>query len=219
MPSRGVAWTPADAREQAMREFGDVDDARRYLNTLDRHTEAARRRRDYVGEFRQDLVYALAHPEVLARVHHHGDSHPRLGIGANTAIFSVVDGVLLRPLPFPRAGQLVKVWSAGTTPATQQTGVSVLDLDDWRAQKRSLTDIGGWFYQRDGGSGIDLTSQGEPQRLGSVFFTPGFLGALGVAPEQGRLPREDEMRRGGDDRVVLLSCTDSGCASSAGSAR
>src|SRR6185312_6075802 len=51
--------TPDAARAQAHREFGDVDDARRYINHLDRGTESAARRKDYIGELRQDLVYAF----------------------------------------------------------------------------------------------------------------------------------------------------------------
>ncbi len=196
---------PATARERAVREFGDVEDARRYLNDLDRHTESARRRRDYMGEFRQDLVYALRTLRSAPAFTVTAIATLALGIGANTAIFSVVDGVLLRPLPFPHPGQLVRVWSANQTANALQSGVSNLDLDDWRAQKRNVADVGGWFYQQDGGSGIDLTGAGEPERLGAVFFTPGFFGALGMVPEAGRLPREDEMVRGGNDKVVVLS--------------
>ncbi|MFI5233626.1 MAG: permease prefix domain 1-containing protein, partial [Gemmatimonadales bacterium] len=51
--------TPDDARTQALREFGDVDDARRYINQLDRGTESAARRKDYLGELRLDFTYAL----------------------------------------------------------------------------------------------------------------------------------------------------------------
>src|SRR4030088_647297 len=87
-----------------------------------------------------------------------------LGIGANTAIFSVVNGVLLQPLPFPHAEQLVRIWSANKGANSLQVPASVLDVDDWRAQRQKLTDIGAYFYQ-DGSSGVDLTGAGDPQRL------------------------------------------------------
>jgi predicted permease len=79
-----------------------------------------------------------------------------------------------------------------------------VDLDDWRAQKSQLADIGGWWFA-DGGSGIDLTGSGDPLRLSVAFVSPGFFPTLSVRPHIGRLPREDEMVRGGDDRVVVLS--------------
>ncbi len=126
-----------------------------------------------------------------------------LGIGANAAIFSVVYAVLLRPLPFSRPSDLYAVLTVNRT-AGQQAGASAVDLDDWRAQKQSLVDIGGYFYA-DGATGVDLSNRGEPRRLTAVFVTPGFFPALGVAPALGRLPREDELVRGGPDNVVVLS--------------
>src|SRR4029077_3839902 len=102
-----------------------------------------------------------------------------LGIGANAAIFSVVDSVLLRPLPFPHPEQLLKVYSANRSAGTFRASVSPLDLDDWRAQRSTLADIGGFWYS-DGGSGVDLTGDGEPQRLSATFIAPGFFSTLGV---------------------------------------
>src|SRR5687767_4029761 len=127
-----------------------------------------------------------------------------LGIGANTAIFSMVNGVLLRPLPFPEPDRLYAVYSANKTAGLLQASVSAVDLDDWRAQKQAIEDLGGYFYA-EGSSGTDLTGRGTPRRLTSVSYTPGFFSALGVVPARGRLPREDEMVRGGPDRVALLT--------------
>jgi predicted permease len=127
-----------------------------------------------------------------------------LGVGANTAIFSVVHGVLLRPLPFPRPEQLHQVWSSNPSTGMLEGSVSPLDLEDWRAQRRVIADIGGYWYASNG-SGVDLTGLGPPQRLSATFVEPGFFGALGVLPAIGRLPREDEMVRGGRDRVLVLS--------------
>jgi predicted permease len=127
-----------------------------------------------------------------------------LGVGANTAIFSVVHGIVFKPLPFPAPEQLVRVWSANPGADSRQAPVSPVDLDDWRAQRSRIADIGGWWFA-DGGSGVDLTGSGDPQRLSVAFVTPGFFPTLGVRPLLGRLPREDEMVRGGDDRVIVLS--------------
>ena len=197
---------PDQARREAEREFGDVDDARRYLNDIDRRTEKARRRRDYMGEFRQDLVYALRALRAAPAFAVTAILTLALGIGANTAIFSVVDAVLLRGLPYPKPEQLLTVWSANQTANNLRGAVSAVDVDDWRAQKGpAVADVGAWFYQPDGGSGINYLGGEQPERLSGVFFTPGFFTTFGLAPEAGRLPREDEMVRGGSDKVVVLS--------------
>jgi predicted permease len=127
-----------------------------------------------------------------------------LGIGANTAIFSLVHGVLLRPLPFPDPDRLYAVYSANRTADLLRAPVSAVDLDDWRSQRASIEDVGGYFYA-EGSSGVDLTGRGSPRRLAAVFITPGFLTTLGVPMERGRVPREDELTRGGKDAIVLLT--------------
>ena len=195
---------PDAARMQALREFGDVDDARRYISNLDRGTESATRRKDYLGELRQDLTYAIRKLRSSPAFTVTAIVTLALGIGANAAIFSVVDGVLIRPLPFPHAEQLIRVYSASRTANAFHASVSPLDLEDWRAQRTKLTDIGGFWFA-DGGSGIDLTGAGDPQRLSAVFVEPGFFATLGVNAAEGRLPREDEMVRGGNDKVVVLT--------------
>jgi predicted permease len=128
-----------------------------------------------------------------------------LGIGMNGAIFSVVDGVLLQPLPFPEPDRLVRLWQVETSNGGHERGVvSAVNLDDWRARQHAFADLGGYFY-REGMSGTDLEGIGEPQRLATAFVTPGFWNALRVIPARGRVPRDDEMVRGSNDRLVVLS--------------
>ncbi len=200
----GSGLTPDAARTQALHEFGDVEDARRYISALDRGTESSTRRKDYLGELRQDLAYAIRKLRSSPAFTVTAIATLALGIGANAAIFSVVNGVLLRPLPFPHPEQLLKVYSANRSVGGFHASVSPLDLDDWRAQRSALADIGGFWYS-DGGSGVDLTGDGDPQRLSATFVTPGFFGTLEVAAAEGRLPREDELVRGGPDKVTVLS--------------
>jgi predicted permease len=194
----------AEARDRALREFGDLDDARRYINRIGRDADSRQRRRDYRTELRQDVGYALRKLRRAPGFTAVAVATLALGIGANTAIFSVVNSVLFRALPFPRPEQLYQAWSSNPEGGLTRAAVSAVDLDDWRAQRKVLADIGGYWYAA-GGSGIDLTGFGEPQRLSAVFVTPGFFTTLGVLPAQGRLPRDDELVRGGRDRVVLLS--------------
>src|SRR5205823_5531043 len=192
------------ARAEAERQFGDVELTKQYMRRMDMGHESEQRRAEWIGELRQDTRYAL---RTLLRARGFAAvaiATLALGIGANTAIFSVVNGILLRPLPFPRPEQLVKVWSANNAAGNSKAPVSPLDLDDWRAQRSVIADLGGWFYQPRG-SGVDLTGQGEPQRLEAAFVTPGFYGTLGVPPIAGRVPRDDEMVRGANDKLVVLS--------------
>ena len=129
---------------------------------------------------RQDIRYAL---RALAR-------HPAfavvaaltlaLGIGANTAIFSVVDAVLLRPLPWPDADRLVIVYGAR---GEQRTGgVAYLDYKDWREQSRSFQELG---VIR--GQSVNLTGGETPERVIGSFVTASTFRLLGASTLQGRL--------------------------------
>ena len=197
-------FTRDDARSRALREFGDMEDARDYIRRVDTDIEHQRRRRDYMSELRQDIAYGFRTLRRAPTFTLTAILTIALGVGANTAIFSVVHGIVFKPLPFPQPEQLVRVWSANPGANSTQAPVSAVDLDDWRAQRTQLADIGGWYFA-DGGSGIDLTGSGDPQRLSVAFISPGFFPTLGVQPLVGRVPREDEMIRGGADKVVVLS--------------
>lgn len=199
--AHGVA--PELARQQARAEFGDLDDARRYATALDTRTATAHRRRDGWEALRQDVSYAVRRLRRAPAFTLTAVATLALGIGATAAIFSVVNTVLLQPLPFPRSDQLLRVWSANRSAGALTATVSAMDVDDWRAQRRVLADIGGYFHGT--GTGLDLTGEGEPQNLSAVFVTPGFFTTLGVTTTRGRLPREDELVRGGPDRVVVLT--------------
>lgn len=196
---------PLDAaRARAMQEFGDLEDTSREMRRAGRRTVEIRRRRDYMGDLRDDIVHALRRLVAAPAFTLTALLTLALGIGANAAILSVVNGVVLRPLPFPDADRLYAVYSANRTAGNLEATVSPVDVDDWRARRRGIEDIGGFWYA-EGSSGVDMTGRGVPRRLSSVFFTPGFFGTLGVAPAAGRLPRGDEMVRGGHDTVVLLT--------------
>ena len=193
------------ARAQAIREFGDVEDARRYIKQVDTSIEAARRRGDFMGALRSDVVYAVRKLRAAPLFTLTAVLTLALGIGANSAIFSAVNGVLLKPLPFAHPEQLLRVGYAGEGKTPADPGhVSAVDLDDWRAQRQVIADMGGYWYT-DGQSGTDMTGLGEPRRLEGAYVTPGFYTTLGVAPRVGRVPRDEEMVRGAGDRLVVLS--------------
>ena len=192
------------ARREAERQFGDVAFTRDYMRRMNMELDRQRVRSEWLQELRQDIRYALRTLVSAPAFSLVAILTLALGIGANTAIFSIVNGILLRPLPFAEPERLVRVWSVNAQADNRQASVSSPDLDDWRAQRNVIADLGGWFYQ-SGGSGLDMTGRGEPKRLEGAFVTAGFFSTLGVAPVLGRLPREDELVRGGNDHNVVLS--------------
>ena len=123
-----------------------------------------------------------------------------LGIGANTAIFSVVQNVLLRPLPYRDPSALVQVWNT-YLPQFPKVPNSRGDFQDFRRQASSFSDMAAFV---DIPQGFNLTGEGEPQRLEARYATSGFFPLLGVKPVAGRTftPEEDKP---GASQVVMLS--------------
>jgi putative ABC transport system permease protein len=121
-----------------------------------------------------------------------------LGIGANTAIFSVVNGVLLRPLPFKNAGRLV--WAWGNFKLGNQAAVSPADFLDYRAQNHVFEQIGAISV---GTPLFNLAGNEQPAQLKGAMVTSGFFEALGVQPLLGRtfLPSDEQVS---DPQVVIL---------------
>ncbi|MDQ3011721.1 MAG: ABC transporter permease, partial [Acidobacteriota bacterium] len=122
-----------------------------------------------------------------------------LGIGANTAIFSVVNAALLRPLPYKQPGQLVVVYSRSSRDA--RNSVAYADLLDWRAQNQSFAHLSAVTPQS-----VNLTGRAEPGRLLGGFVSADFFQTLGVEPALGRafLPGEDGA---GAERVAIINQT------------
>jgi len=186
------------AREQAVREFGDVDETRRYCASLDARTERAARRTAWIGDLREDVLlawrgmrrapaFALVVLVTLA-----------MGIGANTAIFSVVRRVLIDRLPYRDANQLLRVY-AGTGPrggSDYLTARELVDLADAPslAGVAAFGSLGGATYYGD--ESTDMFS------IASV--TPNFFPVLGARAQVGRAIGEQDLAP--DARpVVLLS--------------
>jgi putative ABC transport system permease protein len=120
-----------------------------------------------------------------------------LGIGANTAIFSVVNAVVLRPLPYAEPDRLVQVWE--TMPGNDKRWVAPGNFIDWQNQNQVFEQIAGYSN-----ANLNLTGEGEPERLTGAAVTDNLFATLGVQAARGRtfLP-EDIQRAGG--RVVILS--------------
>ena len=126
-----------------------------------------------------------------------------LGIGANLAIFSVVRGVLLRPLPYHEPSRLVRVYASNPSHGTVKGMFSPQDLQDFRSQAKSFESISGYWYS-PGMSLYSLLSRNEATLIETACIDSKFLSTLGATPELGGgfTPQENIA---GNDNVVILS--------------
>ncbi|HSC26731.1 MAG TPA: ABC transporter permease, partial [Vicinamibacterales bacterium] len=122
-----------------------------------------------------------------------------LGIGATTAVFSVVNAVLLKPLPFTESDRLVMLWERQPSTGRERDQVAAANLFDWREQAQSFTAVASYIYW-----GLALTGSEEPVELQTGRVSPNLFSLLGVSPILGRDFHPDE-ETGGRDRVVILS--------------
>jgi predicted permease len=119
-----------------------------------------------------------------------------LGIGANTAIFSVVNGVLLNPLPFHDPHQLVSMFQE--MPNFKNGSISYLNFTDWRRMNTTFAAMAAYRS-----TGFNLSGNGEPERLHGEMISAGFFEILGVNPVMGRTFTTDEDRLGANPTVVI----------------
>ena len=125
-----------------------------------------------------------------------------LGVGANTAIFSIVYGVLLRPLPFPEQERLVVAWEKDTTANTPFVELSVAEIRDWQAQNQSFTSLAAMpttVY----GYGYVLTGRGDAVQLESAKVSGSFFSILGAQASLGRVFYESDDQVNAPNVVVL----------------
>jgi len=180
---------PAEARERAMRSFGNVN----------RAVDAAY---DVKGgglfeTLTQDIRYGarmLAKHKAFTSI---SVITLALGIGANTAIFSVVNELLLRPLPFRDADRVVMLWEV-TPEGRHQNTTSRANFRAWCAQSTSYQHIAAFTDQRE-----NLTGIGEPEELSVQFATPEFFKVLGVDPLLGRTFLPEDAEAGKPSLAVL----------------
>jgi predicted permease len=121
-----------------------------------------------------------------------------LGIGANTALFSVVDAVLLRPLPFPEPERIMRIEEAPPPPAGSLRAASPADYFDWRSQSHSFAALAAYR-----GGSLTLTGGQEPEALTAATVMGDFFSVLAIRPILGRVFAPGEEEPGHDDVVIL----------------
>ena len=121
-----------------------------------------------------------------------------LGIGANTAIFSLVDAVLLKPLPYPNPDRLVTVMEASPSKNESTSLIAPARLEDWNRRNRTFEEIAAYY-----GENVTDTSGAEPERLAARRVSPRYFTVFGVKPTAGRTFTPDEELDGGPASVVI----------------
>src|SRR5262245_1430924 len=121
-----------------------------------------------------------------------------LGIGANTAIFSLVNAIILRPLAFPQPEQLMLIWNNNTREKIPDDITSWPTFTDWRTQNQTFASMAGY-----GPGNINLTGSGEPERIPLCSAGDRFFETLGVAPLLGRWFSDEEQTEGQNNVAIL----------------
>jgi putative ABC transport system permease protein len=121
-----------------------------------------------------------------------------LGMGANTVMFSVLNTVLLRPLPYPQPDRLVQIFETDPQHGEMRGPVSAYNFLEWRKQSHTFAEIATYSYNP-----VVLTGQKTPQRLNAEFVSAGFFDVFHVSPMKGRTFMKDEDAPGKDHVVVL----------------
>ncbi|MGB8539996.1 MAG: ABC transporter permease [Candidatus Acidiferrales bacterium] len=121
-----------------------------------------------------------------------------LGIGANTAIFSVVYAVLLKPLPYANPNQLVSAFQANTQEGVPETGTSYPNFEEWRAQNHVFSELATIDFHQ-----LTLTGRGEPSEVNTCVVTPEHFAVLDVKPLQGRVFFPEDGKRGAPPVVIV----------------
>jgi predicted permease len=191
------------AHAEALRRFGDLERVRGQCRTIGQRMEAEMHRAELRFELRQDAGYAL---RMLRR-------SPlftvvalltlAIGIGANTAIFSVVHAVLLRALPYRAVGELVMIWN-NYDGSLDHAAIAPAEFADLQERQKAFTAISAISRQQTNLTGECGSGTCEPERVTSYAVSPNFFDVLGARPLLGRTFVAEDGREGAE-RVAILS--------------
>lgn len=185
-----------DARNEAIRRFGDIDDLTTYCTSLETSHMRRMRSREWFESVTHDVNFAWRQVRKSPGFSGIAALTLALGIGATTAIFSVVSQVVLKPLPYPRADRIVQLWEVTSGgPHVHMTDPNFLDLQRYN---RSFSSMAAYYQWR-----TSLVSNGESVRAATTWVGPEFFDVLGVKPAAGRFFQEDEWDAGAPTTAVI----------------
>jgi hypothetical protein len=188
--------SPAEARAEARRRFGDLDDAMRYCAAVDRDAERSRRASDWLGELQQDANHTL---RMLRRTPAFAAATVltlALATGASTAVYGVLHAYLIRPMPYPNAERLVSVLDAPTF--DRFPGAPSLEHVDWRSIDSLFSATATWELD-----GFTILGGQHAERVTGAWVSQGYFQALSARPAIGRSFLAEEYRAPAP--VVIIS--------------
>jgi putative ABC transport system permease protein len=187
-----AGMSPQEARRAAVREFGGVEQVKEECRDT--------RRVNYLENLGKDIRYGFRMLRKSPSFTFFAVAVLALGIAANSAIFSVADAVLIRPLPYADADRLVIVWEDASAFGFPKDTPAPGNFSDWKARNQVFTDVAATSF----GGAFNLTGAGPPEKLTGRSVTANLLSVLGVTPELGRDFRpEDDVP--GATAVTILS--------------
>ncbi len=188
--NRAAGLPPQEARRRARIAFGGVDRAAEEVRDA--------RGTGWLHDLAADLRFALRTFRRSPGFTAAALLTLMLGIGANAAMFSLVDGILLRPLPYPAADELVRIYQASPEEGIEQATFSPLDFEDWRRSSSAFSSMAAFLHFPQ-----ILTGSGEPVEVGTDFVTEDYFRVLGMPALLGRTLVADDVRLSA--RYVVIS--------------
>ena len=182
--------SPEEAHYAARRAFGNT--------TLIREETRAMWKWTSIEQLFQDLQYAIRQLRKSPGFTTVAVLVLALGLGANASLFTVINAVLLRPLPYPNAGDLVQIWEANQSQGELQGVVSPWNFVDWQKQSATMAELAVYEYES-----FALITSTAPERMRGVLTSSGFFPVFGVKPLLGRTFSADDDRLG--SHSVILS--------------
>ena len=201
--ARGMA--PLAARAEVEHRFGDVERVRAACATIDSQWQREQTVTDFMHRAGADVRYALRQLRRSPALSIAAILCFALGIGLNTSIFSVVNGVLFRPLPFKDPDRLVLVGEWLPLVGGENFGViSTAELTDYqRLNGRVFASVAAYDGGSEGSRGVAISGDGDPVRVSGLHVSPAFFTTLGVAPMRGRAFAATDDTTGGVFAIIL----------------
>jgi predicted permease len=198
----GRGWTEDDARAEAIRRFGDMDRVKADCRDLGAGRNVRMNRQVWRDEIRQDFRYAVRQLRRAPSFAAIAILTLGIAVGANTAVFSVVNGVLLKPLPYPEPDQLAVLWTRYLPPSgfdIPKFALSGPEFLDYRESTEAFGSLGAYATGTR-----SLTGEGvDAERVGVALYTVDVLPALGVRPRLGRAFTHRDDAAGGPPVTIL----------------